>query len=351
MRKFDYTFLEEKNIPGRLINVLTNIYSLKSNNDIRKEKYPIIYTELEKIAIIQSVKGSNAIEGIVTTDKRIKEIVNENSAPLNHAEVEIAGYRDALNVIHNNYSTINITEENILSLHEMMLHISKPNIAGKYKEQDNVILEIKSDGNRSIRFNPISAKETKEAMEQLLLAYLDARDNYNINQLLLIPCFILDFLCIHPFSDGNGRISRLLTLLLLYKAGFDAGKYISFEEQINKFKIYYYNALKKSSLDWHNNQNDYFFFVENFLITLFSCYKELDNRFSIINSKKVNKTSRIESMILNSLIPVSKKEISDFLPDISISTIELVLSKMIKDNRIEKVGEGKNTKYIRKTNF
>ena len=348
MRKYDYSFLEKDKIPGNLINVLTGIYEMKRDNESRKEKYNTVFTELEKIAIVQSVKGSNAIEGILTTDERINEIVNRSSAPTNHNEEEIVGYRDALNIIHNNFADISVTEANILSLHETMLRIAKPSVAGKYKEHDNAILEIKSDGTRCVRFSPVSANETKNAMEQMILAYIDTRDNLNINQLLLIPCVILDFLCIHPFSDGNGRMSRLLTLLLLYKAGFDAGKYISFEEQINKTKGYYYEALRKSSLNWHENKNDYFFFVENFLITLFACYKELDKRFATVNSKKINKTSRIEATILNSVLPISKKEISDILPDVSITTIEAVLGKMLKEDKIIKVGEGKNTKYIRK---
>ena len=347
MRKFDYSFLEFNKIPGNLINVLTSIYSMKSSNDNRKEKFPNIFTELEKIAIVQSVKGSNAIEGILTTDERINEIVNKSSAPLNHNEEEIAGYRDVLNMIHTRHDSLNISEANIISFHEILLRTAKPNVAGKYKTSDNVIMEIKQDGTRSVRFSPVPAIDTKSSMEQLLLAYIDARDNPNINQLLLIPCVILDFLCIHPFSDGNGRMSRLLTLLLLYKAGFDAGKYISFEEQINKTKGYYYEALRKSSISWHENQNDYFFFVENFLMTLFTCYKELDKRFATVNSKKINKTSRIEATILNSILPISKKEISNILPDVSVTTIESVLSKMIKDNKIVKIGEGRNTRYIR----
>lgn len=349
MRKFDFTFLEQDKIPGDLINVLTDIYLMKRDNDDRKEKYWAVFTELEKIAIVQSVKGSNAIEGILTTDDRINEIVNRSSAPLNHNEEEIIGYRDALNLIHNNYQNLSFSETNILSLHETMLRIAKANVAGKFKEHDNAIMEVKADGTRSVRFIPISASETKEAMNQLILAYMDARDNSNINQLLLIPCVILDFLCIHPFSDGNGRMSRLLTLLLLYKAGFDAGKYISFEEQINKTKGYYYESLRKSSVSWHENKNDYFFFVENFLVTLFTCYKELDKRFATVNSKKVNKTSRIEATILNSVLPISKKEISDILPDISVTTIEVVLGKMLKEGIILKIGEGKNTKYFRKS--
>ncbi len=349
MRKYDYSFLEKDKIPGGLVNVLTGIYSMKADNDHRKEKYDAVFTELEKIAIVQSVKGSNAIEGILTTDERINEIVNRNSAPLNHNEEEIAGYRDALNLIHNHYQELSFGEANLFSLHEMMLKVAKPNVAGKYKEQDNVIMEVKSDGTRCVRFTPVLATETKSAMEQLVLAYIDARDNSNVNQLLLIPCVILDFLCIHPFSAGNGRMSRLLTLLLLYKAGFDAGKYISFEEQINKTKGYYYEALRKSSIHWHENQNDYFYFVENFLVTLFNCYKELDKRFATVNSKKISKTSRIEATILNSLLPISKKEISDILPDVAVTTIEAVLGKMLREEKITKIGQGKNVRYVRKS--
>ncbi len=349
MRKYDYSFLEKDKIPGGLVNVLTGIYSMKTDNDHRKEKYDAVFTELEKIAIVQSVKGSNAIEGILTTDERINEIVNRSSAPLNHNEEEIAGYRDALNLIHNHYQELSFSEANLFSLHEMMLKVAKPNVAGKYKEQDNVIMEVKSDGTRCVRFTPVLATETKSAMEQLVLAYIDARDNSNVNQLLLIPCVILDFLCIHPFSDGNGRMSRLLTLLLLYKAGFDAGKYISFEEQINKTKGYYYEALRKSSIHWHENQNDYFYFAENFLVTLFNCYKELDKRFATVNSKKISKTSRIEATILNSLLPISKKEISDILPDVAVTTIEAVLGKMLREEKITKIGQGKNVRYVRKS--
>ena len=348
MRKYDYTFLEKDKIPGNLINVLTGIYTMKVSNDNRKDKFDTVFTELKKIAIVQSVKGSNAIEGILTTDWRINEIVNRSSAPLNQNEEEIAEYRDALNLIQNNFQNLNFSEANILSLHEMMSHIAKPNVAGKYKENDNVIMEIISDGTISVRYSFVSARETKESMNQLVLAYIDARDNSNINQLLLIPCVILDFLCIRPFSDGNGRMSRLLTLLLLIKAGFDAGRYISFEEQINKRKGYYYESLRKSSINWHENNNDYFFFVENFLITLFNCYKELDKRFATVNSKKINKSSRIEATILNSVLPISKKEIAAILPDVSITTIETVLGKMLKEEKIIKIGEGVNTKYIRK---
>ena len=247
MKKFDYSFLDKGMLPANLINITSVIYSLKTGSEVRKDEYEKIFTELEKIARVQSVKSSNAIEGIITSDERIKQIVNKSVEPLNHNEAEIAGYRDALNEIHLNYNNIDFNENTILKLHEILMSYSGYEYGGKYKTDDNLIIEEDKDGNRKIRFKPTSAKDTPKAMQQLVLAYMAAKNNSNINQLLLIPCVILDFLCIHPFKDGNGRMSRLLSLLLLYKNGFDAGKYVSFEEQINNNKSYYYL--------YHNNSN------------------------------------------------------------------------------------------------
>ena len=348
MRRFDYSFLSNGVLSTNLLNITASIYSLQTMAGIRKTEYQKVFTELESVAKIQSVKGSNAIEGIITSDERIAAIVNHNSAPLNHDEQEIAGYRDALNSIHEGYAFLDFREADILLLHRMILSLRGIAIGGRYKDSDNVILEVDASGKRKVRFQPTPASETPEAMEQLVLAYLDARDNANINQLLLIPCVILDFLCIHPFRDGNGRMSRLLSLLLLYKSGFDVGKYISFEEQINKYKSNYYEALRQSSLNWEINKNDYEPFIANFVMTLYQCYQELDSRFAIVNSKRVTKKARVEATILNSLLPISKVEIMKILPDVSPTTIEAVLGEMVRAERIERIGPMRISKYIRK---
>jgi Uncharacterized conserved protein len=346
LRRFDYSFLENGMLPAGLVNVVEAIAELRERENQRKDNYPDVFTRLESIAKVQSVKGSNAIEGIVTSEQRIGEIVNQNSAPLNHDEAEIAGYRDALTLIHENVAALDIRERDILRLHEIMLSYS-PVSGGKYKQNDNVIMEVDSSGARRIRFSPTPADETADAMEQLVLAYMDARSSYKVNQLLLIPCFILDFLCIHPFADGNGRMSRLLSLLLLYKNGFDAGKYISFEEQINKGKGDYYEALKLSSDGWHENNNTYFPFIDNFVTTLLYCYKELDKRFAVVHSKKVSKKARVEATVLNSLLPISKQEVCYVLPDVSPTTVEAALATMVRNGLVEKIGSGRNTKYIK----
>lgn len=346
MRKFDYSFLNNGLLPANLVSLTSGIVELKTMAGMRKDDYTQIFTELEAVAKIQSIKSSNAIEGIVTSDERIAEIVNQNSAPLNHNEAEIAGYRDALNEIHLDYKNIDFRQSDILRLHKMMMNYAGYEYGGQYKTDDNVILEIDADGNRRVRFRPIPASETANAMEQLELAYMVARSDANINQLLLIPCVILDFLCIHPFRDGNGRMSRLLSLLLLYKNGYDAGKYVSFEEQINNYKSYYYDSLKQSSIGWDTNENSYFPFIENFLSTLYMCYKELDKRFAVVHGKKITKKARIEATILNSLKPLSKSDICKILPDVSPTTVEVVLGEMVKNGSIRRIGSGRSTRYI-----
>ena len=215
MHTFDYSFLDNGLLSASLVNVTASIASLRTAESFRKESHLEVFTELEQNARVQSVKNSNAIEGIVTSNERIAQIVGQNSAPLNHDEAEIAGYRDALGIIHENFGTLPFSEDTILSLHKTLLSATGYEFGGQYKGNDNVILEIDKDGRRKIRFAPVPATETATAMEQLVLAYMDASSGSRINQLLLIPCVILDFLCIHPFRDGNGRMSRLLSLLLL----------------------------------------------------------------------------------------------------------------------------------------
>lgn len=346
MHIFDYSFLDNGLLPTGILNLTSTISALKALASERREKNLQVYTQLESIARVQSVKNSNAIEGIITTDARIKEIVDGNSAPLNHNEMEIAGYRDALDEIHKHHTELSIREDTILHMHKMMLDIVNYPYGGQYKKDDNLIMELDASGKRKVRFTPVAAKDTQEAMEQLIFAYMEARSNANINQLLLIPCVILDFLCIHPFDDGNGRVSRLLSLLLLYKNGYDICKYVSFEEQINHSKEYYYQALYESSQNWHENANSYIPFMENFLLTLYKCYKELDQRFSVINGKRLKKNERIEQTVINSVLPVSKAEICEILPDVSITTVEAVLGKLVKEGKVQKLGQSRNTKYV-----
>lgn len=347
MHRYDYSFLK-KSVPGNIVGLTDIISDLRTKEEFRKLQYSDAFEVLRKKAIVESVKGSNAIEGIVTTDSRIKDIV-EGSKPVTHDEMEISGYKNALNMIHTDHENLDVEKETILSFHRMILEQTNPREAGTFKTRDNFIMEIEPDGNRCVRFKPVSAKRVNAVMEQLLLAYYEARQDSEISPLLLIPCFILDFLCIHPFMDGNGRISRLLTVLLLYLSGYDIVRYISYEGQINKYKDSYYEALKTSSEKWHDNENDYVPFIVNFLQVLYRCFKDLDESFTAITLKKAKKSERVESILMGAIVPVSKQDIIAKVPDISIKTVELVLSKMLKENKIRKIGTYKDARYMKNT--
>lgn len=345
MHSYDYSFLK-RSIPGSIVGLTSIIADLKAKEDFRKTQYKETFETLQKTAMIKSVEGSNAIEGIVTSTSRIKEMI-DGAAPETHDEKEISGYKDALNLIHTNHSDLDVREDVILAFHRMIVGQTNSAGAGKYKSVDNYIMEYGRDGSRRIRFKPVSAKDVPGDMEQMLLAYYEARQDAEISPLLLIPCFVLDFLCIHPFSDGNGRISRLLIVLLLYLAGYDIVRYVSFEGEIKAHKESYYDALERSSELWHENKNDYTPCIVFFLQIMYRCFKELDGSFTEMSIKKAKKSERVENVLMNAIVPISKQEIAEKVPDISIKTVELVLSRMLKEKKIRKIGSYKDARYFR----
>ena len=347
MHIFDYSFLKDDLLPAQLVTLAANISGLKTLSAVRRRENPAAFRQLETLAKIESVKASNAIEGIVTTDERLRALVIGGVAPRNHSEAEIAGYRDVLEEIHVHPDAHDFRESDIRAFHSRMMHLADPTADGAYKTDDNVVAERLPDGRRVVRFRPTPAAETPETMRQLVLAYETARDDAGINKLLLVPCVILDFLCVHPFRDGNGRLSRLLTLLLLYRNGFDAGKYVSFEGAVNARKAAYYEALKESSAGWEDNAPRYFPFLIDFLTTLYTCYHELDKRFAAVGAGRATKKNRIEKTVLDSITPLSKADICGILPDVSPTTVEAVLGAMVRDGRIRRIGAGRASRYLR----
>lgn len=327
-----------------MVGISNVITDLNAREEFRKLQNKDTFEALQKQAIVASVKNSNAIEGIRTTDSRINELMR-GAIPVSHDEKEISGYRDALSLIHKNHNQMDFDADFLLHMHQLLVGDTSSEKAGQFKKYDNLIMQFDAEGRRSVRFRPVSAAETSAAVEQLLLAYYDARQDSQISPILLIPCVILDFLCIHPFVDGNGRISRLLNILLLYQHGYDIGRYVSIEEQINRYKESYYRALEESSLGWQNNQNDYRPFIVYSLQILYRCYKQLDESFTDITLKKAKKSERIEAVVMNALVPISKAEIMERLPDVSVRTVELALNRLQKDGKIEKIGSYRNARY------
>lgn len=330
---------------SNIINLISKIHEYKGKQSYLLDTKKDTLETLLKVARIQSTSSSNKIEGIYTTDKRINEIVNQKVEPKNRNEEEIAGYRDVLTLIHENYNFIDINQNTILQLHRDLYKYAGYSYGGKFKNSQNFIEEENENGKKKIRFTPLSPIETPIAIEDLCKNYNNLVNNELCDLLVLIPIFILDFLSIHPFNDGNGRMSRLLTLLLLYKANYMVGKYISIEKIIEETKDSYYDTLEKSSINWYNNENDYSYFVEYYLGIILNAYKEFDSRISIIENKKITAYDRIIDIFKNNIIPIDKAFVTNKCPDLSETTIERILNKLLKEDNIVKISGGRYTKY------
>lgn len=329
------------------MNLVSRIHEYKGKQELfMKAKLDILEAMLE-VAKIQSTGASNRIEGIFTSDARLVELVSKKAKPLNRDEEEIAGYREVLNTIHENYNNITLKSSVILQLHRDLYSFHPSSKGGRYKNQDSIIEEIDENGTRRIRFKPLSAYETPEAVEKLCDAYHEAINECKIDPLILISKFVLDFLLIHPFNDGNGRMSRLITLLLLYQQDYIVGKYISLEMLIESTKESYYETLKASSQGWHENKNSYLPFVKYYLSILLKAYKEFSERVEVVAIDKMSKSERIKDLFDKKIGKISKREIADIYPDISVTTIEKALADLLKDGYIKKVGSGRATAYIK----
>lgn len=347
MRVFHYDDLERDLFTPEIMNTVSAVHEYKGRHDLFIETEPDILKGMLEIARIQSTGASNRIEGIFTSDDRLRELVAYKAEPRNRSEAEIAGYREVLATIHENYEYITPSPNVILQLHRDLYAFTPSASGGTWKNGDNVIAETGRDGQRRVRFQPVPAFETPEAVEGLCAAFLEAIRAEKFDPLLLIPAFVLDFLCIHPFNDGNGRMSRLLTLLLLYRAGYPVGKYVSLEMIIERSKETYYEALQASSQGWHEGSNTYVPFVKYSLGVVLHAYREFTERVKHVQNKGLSKSERVRAMFDETPGKLTKKEIAAACPDISLATIEAALGELVKSGYVQKIGAGKKTGYVR----
>ena len=345
MRALNYKTEYQKLLTPEIVSYLAQIHEMKGRQNLFVEARKDALAKLLEIAKIQSTEASNRIEGIVTTDDRLKKIVMNKTTPKGRSEREIAGYRDVLNTVHENYDYIPIRPGMILQLHRDLYKFSNTSIGGSFKSSDNVIAEELPDGTKRVRFQPVPAWETSEAVDALCNALREAESDPELAPLLLIPMFVLDFLCIHPFNDGNGRMSRLLTLLLLYRSGYFVGKYISLERLIADSKGTYYEALQDSSAGWHEGNNDYLPFVRYMLGIVAAAYREFASRVDILVTKGLSKPDRVREIVRNTTGRITKTQIMNQCPDISQKTVERALADMLKNGEILKIGGGRYTSY------
>ena len=345
MRQFEYKERIRRLLTPNIVSLLTKIHEYKGEQNLFIESNSDKLTELLEIAKIQSTEASNKIEGICTSDDRLKQLVMDKTMPKTRNEKEIAGYRDVLTTIHENYEYIPIRSNYLLQLHGDLYKFTGLSVGGKYKSVDNVIAEIDVNGNKSIRFQPVEAWQTPEAINNICEAYNDAI-NDGIDPLLIMPMFILDFLCVHPFNDGNGRMSRLLTLLLLYKSGYIVGKYISIEKLIERSKDTYYETLKASSTGWHEGTNDYIPFVEYYLGVIIASYREFSSRVQTLIESGMSKPEKVREIIRNHVGKITKAQIMQKCPDISLVTVQRTLAELVEKNEVIKISGGRYTSYI-----
>jgi Fic family protein len=346
MRTFNYSDLTDQKWDSDILGYIAAIYKEAGKQELYLKQRPEELEKLVEIAKIQSTEASNAIEGIVTTSTRIKQLVEERTTPRNRDEQEIAGYRDVLNIIHESFEAIPLSQNYILQLHKIMYsHMNNP-MAGRTKNNQNYITAKYPDGHIETIFTPLSPYETPEALNRICEEYNRVIGNMEVEPLIAIPIFIHDFLCIHPFNDGNGRMSRLLTTLLLYRSGFYVGKYISLEAKIAKNKDLYYSALNQSQDGWHEGCEDALPFIKYFLGIVLSAYRDFEDRFSIIE-EKLPSIDIVRKATLNKIGKFTKQDIRELCPALSISSIERALRKMVASGELKREGSGKSTFYYR----
>lgn len=346
MREFNYSLIRNQKWDSELLSLIAAIYKEAGKQELYLKQRPQELEKLVEIAKIQSTEASNAIEGIVTTSTRIRQLVEEKTTPHNRDEQEIAGYRDALNIIHESFDAIPVTQNYILQLHKIMYsHMNNP-MAGRTKNVQNYITATYPDGHTEILFTPLEPYETPEALDRICEEFNKVIGNMELEPLIAIPVFIHDFLCIHPFNDGNGRMSRLLTSLLLYRCGFYVGRYISLEAKIAKNKDLYYSALSESQTGWHEGSEDAVPFIKYILGTVLAAYKDFEDRFALVGIKRTAlETVRMASQ--SKIGRFTKQDIRELCPSLSLSAIESALRKMVDDGELKREGSGKNICYYR----
>ena len=345
MRPFNYSVIKNQKWDSEILGLIAAIYKEAGKQELYLKQRPEELEKLVEIAKIQSTEASNAIEGIVTTNTRIKQLVEEKTTPKNRDEQEIAGYRDVLSIIHESFDAISLSRNYILQLHKIMYsHMNNP-MAGRTKSVQNYISATYPDGHTETLFTPLAPYETPEALERICNEYNRVIGNMELEPLIAIPIFIHDFLCIHPFNDGNGRMSRLLTLLLLYRAGYVVGKYISIERLIADSKETYYEVLQYSSFGWHDAENDYLPFVRYMLGVVIAACREFESRVDILITKGLSKPERVREIIRNKPGRITKAQIMNECPDISQKTVERALKDLLDGNEIIKIGGGRYTSY------
>lgn len=346
MRVFDYMTLKEKAWDSEIINLVAQIHEYKGRQEVYLKQKPEELDKLVEVAKRQSTEASNEIEGIRTTRTRLKQLCEEKTTPRNRDEEEILGYRDVLNTIHESYEYIPIRSNYILQLHRDLYKYTEKSIGGQFKISQNIIAATDENGREYALFTPLAPYETPAAIDSICENYNRMIEKEELDAILLIPVFIHDFLCIHPFSDGNGRMSRLLTALLLYRSGYAVGRYISIESKIAKNKDLYYQALEDCQEGWHDNKEDVTPFVKYMLRIILAAYRDFEERIELV-SEKLSAKEMVKRAVYSKIGKITKRDIIELCPSIGIKSVELAMKQLVEEGTLIKKGSGRATFYVR----
>jgi Fic family protein len=344
MSSFSEAYLAKLVVRQRIITMIRKLGEHKGRQELYKKQSPEMLENLRQVALIQSTESSNRLEGVIAEDKRLRALVEEKVKPINRSEAEIAGYRDVLNTIHQSHEHMPFTERVVLQLHRDLMKYAGED-GGTWKATQNEITEELSDGTRRVRFIPIAPHLTAEAMRTLHARYIELEKAGGLDPLLLIPLYVVDFLCIHPFRDGNGRMARLIALLLLYQHGYEVGRYVSLERIIEQTKESYYETLYSSSQGWHGGQHDVLPWTEYFLSTLLAAYAEFEGRFGRISKGRGSKTDMIRNAVNGFIADFTITEVERACPKVSRDMIRHVLGQLREEAVIVPIGKGRGAKW------
>lgn len=347
MRAFDYSKLADRTWDNEIVSYLSKIHEYKGKQEFFLRRKPVELKRLIEIAKVQSAEASNRIEGIVTTSSRLKRLMADKTTPQNRDEEEILGYRNVLNLVHENYDAIPVKSNYILQLHRELLKYTNYSYGGRFKTVPNEIDMFLENGEKVMLFKPLEPYETPDAVNAICENFQIALSEESADELILIPCFILDFLCVHPFNDGNGRMSRILTLLALYRSGYFVGQYVSIEKAIADTKEAYYDALQKADKGWHEENNDPEPFVKYMLGVILSCYREFEKRLTVVREAGAKRTSYdiVKTYASERIGKFSKQEVLVGCPSLGSSSVESALKKLVDDGILIRIGAGRKTLY------
>jgi len=346
MKSLTPHFLADLRFDSAQLSTMRAVGEFRGRQELFFRQAPEVLRGLLEVAKIESSESSNRLEGVTVPRDRLRRLVVNLAQPRNRSEQEVAGYRDALAMMHSSAREMTFTPNIMLQLHGM-LYRYMPNPGGRWKPADNDIVERLSNGATRVRFRPVPAHLTLPAVEQLSSQYSAATQILQTDSLIVIPLAILDFLCIHPFADGNGRLARLLTLMLLYHSDYEVGRYISIERVYEQSKEGYYETLEASSQGWHEGRHDPHPWLNYFWGVLLRAYREFEERVNELQPRSGTKSDRVKRAIETHSQPFSISEIEAACPGTSRETVRVVLRELSREGLIASTGKGRSAKWVR----